>query len=226
MAAAALVAAFLAAPLWVKLAGGWYYSIPAGAMKPAVLTGDTLLALPLKSDTPERGSVIIYTHPTWPGVDFVKRVIGLPGDRIAIVGGVVVLNDKPAAMTRLGDRAEVFNDPTPAPGCVSRAPEPGVVCSYEHWRETFPDGTAQDVFNTRGTLGVAGSGSHLDDLPAVTIPAGHFYLLGDHRDNSRDSRDHGPVPIENIRYKVWIVHTSWDRETLLPRVERFLKRVE
>jgi signal peptidase I len=105
-------------------------------------------------------------------------------------------------------------------------------CRQEIWLETLPDGTTQRVINSHGTMGKAKLGAlgGPDDTGLVLVPKGHVFVMSDNRDHAIDSRNprHGLVPLEDVRYRVWLIHTSLDRTSRFfrPRWERFFRKVE
>ncbi len=159
VAAAALLA--LAARLW--LIG--IYLIPSESMLPTLLPGDYVLVE--KWRAPGRGDVIVFHAPPTGRHDYVKRLIGLPGDRVALRGGVLVLNGRAVPRRRLAD-------------VIAPCLPPGRACRYRRYRETLPGGRSYDVLD----LG-PGAG---DAFGPVTVPRGRLFLLGDNRDLSADSR--------------------------------------
>ncbi|WP_336986695.1 signal peptidase I [Altererythrobacter aquiaggeris] len=176
------------------------FNIPSESMLPRLWNGDHLLAakwpygftsaslpfgLPLIpgrifANEPERGDVVIFKHPV-DGVDYIKRVIGVPGDTIAMRGGQIILNGSPVPKVQIDD----FTIPvTPNTGCVYeryfRATADGGVCAYPQFRETLPSGESYDVLDFGPTP--------QDDSAPVIVPAGKMFVMGDNRDNSQDSR--------------------------------------
>jgi len=179
------------------------FNIPSGSMKATLLVGDYLFVSkysygythysipfspPLFSgrifgSAPERGDIAVFRLPTDTSVDYIKRVIGLPGDKIQMIEGLLHINGQPVKRDRLPDF--VGEDPCGSADATARV---------KRWRETLPNGVVYD------TLDCVDSGFY-DNTPVYTVPADHYFMMGDNRDNSTDSRvlSHvGYVPYENL----------------------------
>ena len=125
---------------------------------------------------PERGDVVIFKRPDAEGADWVKRVIGLPGDTVALRGGVLILNGRPVPKQSVGTiTAEI----TPNSPC--RFDPTANPCTYPAFRETLPGGRSYLTFDQV-------DGGPADDFAPKQVTAGHLFLMGDNRDDSRDSR--------------------------------------
>jgi len=135
------------------------YKIPSGSMLQTLQIGDHLLVnkLVYLFNNPERGDIIVFKYPRDPKRDFVKRVIGLPGETLKLAHNTIYINGKPLV-------------------------EPYAI---------YQDRYAPSSFGP------------------VTVPPGHLFMMGDNRDNSQDSRVWGPLDINKIRGKAFIIHWSW-----------------
>ena len=174
------------------------FNIPSGSMVPTLLVGDYLFVskysygysrysfpfglMPLDgrifATTPERGDVAVFRQPRNETVAFIKRIVGLPGDRIQVVNGVLLINDV----------------------SVERVPKGFVTASngynvvkFAVYQETMPNGKSY-LIQERSDDDL------FDNTNVFSVPDGHFFMMGDNRDNSRDSRTTsvGMVPAENL----------------------------
>lgn len=177
--------------------------IPSGSMKDTLLIGDflfvnkmaygysshscpfSLCPIPgrIMGSDPERGDVVVFRHPVR-GVDFIKRVIGLPGDTVQMRGGVLWLNGQEVPQTPAGVFAEAKlpqGSQRIPPRCANEPVPEGGICEKPRFTETLPGGRSHDVLNIV-------DGWIADDTPVFTVPEGTYFFMGDNRDNSEDSR--------------------------------------
>jgi signal peptidase I len=187
--------------------------IPSGSMKSTLLVGDFLFVskfsygyskysfpfsiLPFEgrilASEPERGDVIVFKHPS-NGQDYVKRLIGLPGEVIQMKQGILHING--AAVPQ--EAAGAFIEPLP-PGAQLQCKdyprvEGQVMCEKDLAFETLPNGVRHIVLNADSN-----NNPRTDNTREFVVPAGHYFFMGDNRDNSSDSRaDVGMVPFENL----------------------------
>ena len=180
-AEAAAIAVLLA--LFIRTFVVQAFKIPSGSMRPTLIEGDHILVnkflygikIPLLRNTiipikePKRGDIIVFIYPKDRSKDFIKRVIGLPGEKIEVVGRKIYID------------GSVFTD------------------KYGHY-----ENPGESWGNPAGKC----------DYCSVTVPDGHYFVMGDNRENSQDSRYWGFVPSESIKGKAFIIYWSgrnWDR---------------
>lgn len=179
------------------------YSIPSGAMRPTLLTGDYVRVRKFSDTdrTPERGDIAVFWKPGQENIEYIKRIVGLPGDRIQMIGGVLHIDAKPVTREQIEDFE--FTD---------RYYGPELSAQYV---ETLPNSRAHRILEAQGDTG------QLDATKEYTVPEGHFFALGDNRDNSADSRVIGFVPAENLIGRAKILFFSVDHEFSWWRVWRW-----
>ena len=174
------------------------FNIPSGSMIPTLLVGDYLFVSKYSygysrfsfpfgvapfdgrifESQPERGDVAVFRQPKNETVAFIKRIIGLPGDRIQVTDGVLRINDAPVSRSKIG---------------IATATDGYNVIKFVVYEETLPKGRSY-VIQERS------DNDMLDNTSVYELPPGHYFMMGDNRDNSRDSRaaSVGMVPAENL----------------------------
>ena len=200
--------------------------IPSGSMKDTLLIGDFLFvnkmaygysrySCPLDlcpfpgrilATLPKRGDVVVFHHPV-SGEDYIKRLIGLPGDTVQMRHGLLYLNGTPVEVQPAGTFAEPMQPQGPVgtfPRCQNAPVERGGACTKTRDRETLPNGMTHDILNI------------VDDGPAdntevFTVPPGEYFFMGDNRDNSEDSRFPQPQGVGLVPF-----------ETLIGRADRVM----
>jgi len=202
------------------------FNIPSSSMTPTLVVGDYVFAAKyaygygrysvpfapsfisgrFRAADPAYGDVVVFTTPKDTTVDYIKRVVGLPGDRIQMREGQLVINDIPVARVALKDVAA-------GAACGGE-----VSAKVKRWRETLPNGVSYITYDCIDN-------GFLDNTQVYTVPPGHFFALGDNRDNSTDSRMMsaiGFVPMDNLVGKVTRIFWSVDSRGEL-RAERLGK---
>ena len=180
---------------------------------------------------PERGDVVVFRHPQH-GADFIKRVIGLPGDKIQMKDGLLHINDEPVQVEAVGEFVEIYEPQGSLrnlPGCKEGAVGIGKECTKDRFIETLPGGVTHSILNTVDYTDY----NTPDNTPVYTVPAGHFFFMGDNRDNSSDSRvlhSVGYVPLEEIVGRADRIMFSSAGRSLFAfwtwRSDRYFKAVE
>jgi signal peptidase I len=209
------------------------FSIPSSSMLPTLYIGDYLVVAKwpygysrysfpfgfpsfdgrIFGGLPKRGDVAVFRHP-FEDADLIKRVIGLPGDTVEVVGGKLILNGKPVARETLSPTGVPISLNSPckvAPMATPHIASTSVshLCVYSAYRETLPGGPSYTVLDQV-------DGGPADDFAAVKVPAGHVFLMGDNRDDSADSRFTGAdggvgmVPIDHLIGRATVTFWSTD----------------
>ncbi|HHV49037.1 MAG TPA: signal peptidase I [Rhodocyclaceae bacterium] len=191
------------------------FKIPSGSMIPTLLVGDFILVnkytygvrLPVLNtkiidvNEPQRGDVMVFRYPDDPSLDYIKRVVGLPGDRVAYINKQLSINGTPVATRQLpdyqhGERLYYSEQFTEQLGAVEhRILRDADAPAFIQGVEAFPY-RENCTYNASGVI--------------CTVPPGHYFMMGDNRDNSKDSRAWGFVPEANIVGKAFFIWLNFD----------------
>jgi signal peptidase I len=176
------------------------FKIPSGSMMPTLVAGDFILVnkyayglrVPLLNNTffevghPERGDVFVFHYPPDPSIDYIKRVVGLPGDRIAYRDKKLYVNGVLQEQTYIEDYSYVGSGLN--------------MVNAKHYSEQLGD-TLHDILIEENSITIDGE---------VVVPPGHYFAMGDNRDNSKDSRVWGFVPENNLVGRAFMIWWNFD----------------
>jgi signal peptidase I len=184
------------------------FRIPSGSMIPSLLVGDYLFvakysygysrySFPFSpnifsgrifGDQPKRGDVAVFRQPPHPEIDFIKRIVGLPGDHIQMKGGILYINDVAVTREQVGDYVDEQGN------------------RFIQYIETLPNGVKHRIIESEGDQGT------YDNTEVFVVPPDHYFAMGDNRDDSSDSRTPvvGYVPAENLVGRADIIFFSID----------------
>lgn len=199
------------------------FRIPSGSMMPTLVAGDFILVnkftygirLPvinkkvIEMGEPKRGDVVVFRYPLDPKTDFIKRVVGLPGDRIRYRDKTLYVNNKPMPQLDLGPYAGKIS-PYP-PGSAARFGQLGQSGPFAQvpraeLKQEDLEGHEHDILVNRQLPDAGMYGVNSD----YVVPDGHYFVMGDNRDNSKDSRFWGPMPESNLVGKAFLIWMNWD----------------
>lgn len=202
------------------------FRIPSGSMMPTLLVGDFILVnkfsygirLPvinkkiIEVGEPDRGDVAVFRYPDNPHLDYIKRVVGLPGDEIGYLNKTIIVNGVPVNKVPVG----------PYIGVGSGIGETGTLRTQEQLGEV-----THDILTHPMAPSLAPSCNILRRGPVI-VPDGHYFVMGDNRDNSNDGRCWGFVPEQNLVGKAFAIWMHWDsnREGFPIAFERLAEGIE
>ena len=186
------------------------FRIPSGSMYPTLQIGDFIavnkfaygVKLPVTQTTiipvgsPERGDVVVFKYPNDPDVDYIKRVVGLPGDRITYIGRTLFINDKAVKTKFIGKYH----------GTESSA----VMNGASIIEETLSNGEQHQILHDLDKSS--------QDMQSLVVPEGEYFVMGDNRDHSNDSRFWGFVPEKNLKGEAFGIWMNWDNGLHLNRL--------
>ena len=199
----AVLAALLIRSVWFEP-----YNIPSSSMVPTLLIGDYLIvtkynygyskhsfpfSLPiipkgrLFGSAPKQGDIVVFKYPKDNKTDYIKRVIGMPGDKIQMKEGRLIINDEVLPREKLGEE--------------DWSVELEGLVHYTKYMETLPNGVQHFIYERSDTRTA-------DNTDPVIVPEDHYFMMGDNRDNSADSRFFGPVPAVNLEGKARFIFYS------------------
>jgi signal peptidase I len=239
---AALEASMLRQPTWIEYSGSFFpvialvffvrsflyepFKIPSGSMEPTLIAGDFILVnkfaygirLPvlnkkvIEVNQPKRGDVMVFRYPEDPSTDYIKRVVGVPGDKIVYKNKRLTVNGQKLSYSPLPDYLDEADDVSLAYRKQLTENLTGVQHRILNFAESPTDVRFPSDFPQRELCTYDAEGF------ACSVPAGHYFMMGDNRDNSRDSRYWGFVPDENIVGKAFFV---WMNFSHLKRIGSF-----
>ena len=179
------------------------FFIPSSSMEPTLLVGDRIFvskfsygyskhsfpfSLPLINERvlfsePERGDIIVFKTPENLRIDYIKRLVGLPGDKIQMIDGILHINDIPVKRKKIRSETKLINN--------------GQIRNVLVYEETLPNNVYYETFDMGNT--------RADNTSEIFIPEDSYFFMGDNRDNSKDSRFVGLVPKNNLVGKAQII---------------------
>ena len=188
------------------------FKIPSGSMMPTLLAGDYILVnkfdygfrLPILNNTiikmgsPSRGDVVVFHYPPDPSIDYIKRVVGLPGDKVRYEDKRLIINDKPLEVELIGHYDYVLSGLN--------------MMSAKQYQEQLGE-VKYDILihDVMANYDADSIGAKFAINEEITVPAGHYLAMGDNRDNSSDSRVWGFVPDQNLVGKAFFIWMNFDQ---------------